>query len=564
MKKYLVSLLYMASMLTASAAEGALFTEFAYSGEDACFSPDRLVQSGDFFNPVISGWASDPSVVRTGKDYWLVTSTFGYFPGVPLYHSTDLVNWEQKGNVLSRKSQLPWLEGLSLGKGGIYAPAISYNPHNGLYYVITTCVTPKGSINFYVTSSDPAGEWSDPVILEDVDGIDPSFFFDDDGRGYIVHKAEEHSPVKWSNNRALAIIEFDAKTGTTVGKPVKFKEEGVGPEERLERNEGPHIYKINGKYYLIAAEGGTGTLHSEVCYKADSPMGPYRRWSRNPMISQRLLKPNRTNPITCTGHADLVTTPEGDWYAAFLGCRPWSNGTEQLGRETFLMPVKWSADSFPYIVQCIDTVPSVLNRPGVNQRPVQTGNIKFIDNFDKDTLAPSWVSMWGPADDYIHVGDKGVVLDYAPVKSGAGKTPAYIGQRVKNHDFTVTITLTVPRDASENDAAGILIVKSEKRQIFFAVTPNRVSVLKPSGEVVASSPVHAAGHPVQLRVRCEGGKYSFAYSENAASAGKNNSGSTASEQWHEMDGTVDASYVSSSQGGFTGTTIGIFATSEPF
>lgn len=563
MKKHILSIAFAAGMSVAYAADGALFTEFTYQGRDPRFAPERLANEGDFFNPVISGWASDPSVVRTGSDYWLVTSTFGYFPGVPLYHSTDLVNWEQKGNVLSRKSQLPWLEGLSLGKGGIYAPAISYNPHNGLYYVITTCVTPGRSVNFYVTAKDPAGEWSDPVVLDDVEGIDPSFFFDEDGRAYIVHKAEEHSPVKWSNTRALAIIEFDTKTGRTVGEPVKFREEGVGPEERLERNEGPHIYKINGKYYLIAAEGGTGNLHSEVCYKADSPMGPYRRWSRNPMISQRQLKPNRTNPITCTGHADLVTTPEGEWYAVFLGCRPWSDGTEQLGRETFLMPVKWSADSFPYIVQCIDTVPSVLNRPGVRQKAVQTGNVHFVDNFDSRTLAPSWLSLWGPADDYVKLDGKGLRLDFAPVDSRSGKTPAYIGQRVKNHDFTVTTVVTMPRDARAGDAAGVLAVKGEKRQLFFAVTLGGVQVMKQSGDILASMPAATLGRRLELRVECEGGKYSFAWRELPKSKRGHDLPET-THPWHVLPATTDASYVSSSQGGFTGTTIGLFATSAPF
>lgn len=553
MKKAITTLLLSASMIASSGAGKALFTDFTYQGEDPRFSPERLATPGDFFNPVISGWASDPSIVRTGNDYWLVTSTFGYYPGIPVYHSTDLVNWEQRGNVLSRPSQLPWLQGLSLGKQGIYAPAISYNPHNQLYYVITTCVTPQGSINFYVTASDPAGEWSEPVILKDVEGIDPSFFFDDDGSAYIVHKADEHSPVKWSNHRALAIIRFDPATGTTVGAPVKFKEEGVGPEERLERNEGPHIYKIDGKYYLIAAEGGTGTLHSEVCYKADSPMGPYRRWSRNPMISQRLLKPNRTNPVTCTGHADMFTTPEGEWYAVFLGCRPWSAGTEQLGRETFLMPVKWSADSFPYIVQTIDTVPSILNRPSVTQHPVSTGNVTVTDRFTSPTLASSWLSLWGPADRYVTLSKRGLELEFAPVDPHSGTTPAYIGQRIKNHDFTVTTTVIIPSDATPADAAGILVVKSEKRQIFLAATTEGISVMTPSGRTLASVPLSTAGKPIGLRATCHDGRYTFAYSLPATPA-----------TWHNLPAEVDVPFVGSSQGGFTGNTIGLFATSVPF
>ncbi|MDE6395123.1 MAG: glycoside hydrolase family 43 protein, partial [Duncaniella sp.] len=302
MKNYLIILCcLLGCVLTGKAQPEAKFNYFSYQGNDDYYNENPLSNTGDYYNPVISGWASDPSICRVGDDYWLVTSTFGYFPGVPLYHSRDLVSWEHVGNVLSRPSQLPWLEGLSVDKGGIYAPDITYNPHNRTYYMITTCVMnggEGGSKNFYVTAKDPRGEWSDPVMLPDVEGIDPSFFFDEDGKAYIVHKSDEHSPVKWSNYRALSIIEFDPQTGKTVGEPVRFKEEGVGPEERLERNEGPHIYKINGKYYLLAAEGGTNWVHSEVCYRADSVFGPYRRWSRNPMLTQRLLKTNRNLPVT--------------------------------------------------------------------------------------------------------------------------------------------------------------------------------------------------------------------------------------------------------------------------
>nr|MDE6126732.1 glycoside hydrolase family 43 protein [Muribaculaceae bacterium] len=300
------------SLASVADASDARFGYFTYRGEDD-YCLETLTGPGEFYNPVISGWASDPSITRKGEDYWLVTSTFGYFPGVPVYHSRDLVSWELVGNVLSRPEQLPWLDGLSLDKGGIYAPAITYNRHNGLFYMITTCVIkgngkPDGSINFYVTTSDPVGEWSDPVVLDGVTGIDPSFFFDDDGSGYIVYKSDEHSPVKWSNHRALSIIRFDPATGRTVGDPQPFREKGVGPEERLERDEGPHIFKARGKYYLIAAEGGTGINHSEIVYKADSVMGPYERWGRNPMLTQRLLKPGRKNPVTSTGHVDVVET----------------------------------------------------------------------------------------------------------------------------------------------------------------------------------------------------------------------------------------------------------------
>ena len=541
--------------LCATAHSTADFSYFTYEGNDDYYNDNPLTAPGDYYNPVISGWASDPSICRVGDDYWLVTSTFGYFPGVPVYHSKDLVSWQHVGNVLDRPSQLASLPGLSIDKGGIYAPAITYNPHNKTYYMITTCVmNGKGrdghSENFYVTAKNPAGPWSDPVVLVDVDGIDPSFFFDEDGSGYIVHKSDEHSPVKWSNHRALSIIRFDANTGRTVGKPVKFREEGVGPEERLERNEGPHTYKINGKYYLLAAEGGTNWVHSEVCYRSDSVFGPYRRWSRNPMLTQRLLKPNRKLPVTSSGHADLVQTPAGDWYAVFLGCRPWNDGEDHLGRETFLMPVKWSADGFPYITQCIDTVGLKLNIPGMagTQRPGQAGNFVWHDDFSSKSLRPEWLSLWGMPSEYFTTG-KGLKLTCAPVDTQSGVVAPYLGRRMQHHKFTADTELTFSPEAGE--AAGMLLVKNEQRQLFLAVRKGDVTLFqigKNKATPLASQPIVNNGSPIGLRVVSDGDTYDFYYRQSGG-------------EWTPLKQGVDAEYIATQRGGFTGSTIGLYATS---
>lgn len=550
-----------AALLCAATASGteARFSHFSYRGDDD-YCRKELTGPGEYYNPVISGWASDPSITRKGEDYWLVTSTFGYFPGVPLYHSRDLVSWEHVGNILSRPGQLPWLDGLSLDKGGIYAPAITYNPHNDLFYMITTCVNngkgkDGGSVNFYVTAKDPAGEWSDPVVLPGLTGIDPSFFFDEDGSGYIVYKSDEHSPVKWSNHRALSIVRFDAATGETVGEPIPFREKGVGPEERLERDEGPHIFKAKGKYYLIAAEGGTGINHSEIVYKADSVMGPYERWGRNPMLTQRLLKPNRKNPVTSTGHVDVVETPRGDWYAVFLGCRPWNDGEDQLGRETFLMPVEWSADSFPRIIHNFkDTVALRSRIPGLNapQRPGQAGNFVWTDRFDSDRLAPRWMSLHGSAADFYKTGD-GLSMECAPVDPRTSGTPAYVGCRIQHHKFAAETEVSL--EPKGNEAAGILLVKNEQRQYFLAVRPGEVALLllgKGKAEVLASAKTETdGGRPVGLKAVSKGTAYDFYYRD------------AYSDGWRLLAADVPAAHIASQRGGFTGSTIGLAATSAP-
>lgn len=552
---YLPAALMAAAAAVPGYASDAVFGYFSYKGEDDYCR--GTLGPGEYYNPVISGWASDPSITRKGDDYWLVISTFGYFPGVPVYHSRDLVSWEHVGNALSRPGQLPWLDGLSLDKGGVYAPAITYNRHNGLFYLITTCVIKgkgkaDGSINFYVTAKDPAGEWSDPVVLPGITGIDPSFFFDDDGSGYIVYKSDEHSPVKWSNHRALSIARFDTATGTVVGEPRPFREKGVGPEERLERDEGPHIFKAKGRYYLIAAEGGTGINHSEVVYRADSVMGPYERWGRNPMLTQRLLKPGRSNPVTSTGHVDVVETPAGDWYAVFLGCRPWNDGEDQLGRETFLMPVEWSADSFPRIIHNFkDTVALKGRIPGLAtpQRAGQAGNFEWIDRFEGDRPAPRWMSLRGSAEQYVKTGE-GLALECAPVDPRSSGTPAYLGSRIQHHRFAAETEVSLK--PLPDEAAGMLIVKNESRQYFLAVREGEVALLalgKGKAEVLASAAIPTdGGRPIGLKAVCDGAAYDFYY--RPASGGG----------WLPLAADIPAAHVATQRGGFTGSTIGPAAT----
>src|SRR5436190_675058 len=209
-------------------------------------------------NPVIPGFYSDPSICRAGNDYYMVHSSFGYFPGVPIFHSKNLVNWEQIGYVLTRKEQIPLDKaGVTLG---IFAATIRYD--DGLFYMITTNITSKGT--FYVTSKDPAGEWSDPIWTE-IPGIDPSLFFDD-GRVYVT------STVNWGANinEGIHLAQIDIKTGKLLSSP---KNIWAGTGERYP--EGPHIYKKDGFYYLMIAEGGTEFGHKETIARSKYIDGPY-------------------------------------------------------------------------------------------------------------------------------------------------------------------------------------------------------------------------------------------------------------------------------------------------
>lgn len=314
----------------------AYFDYFTYKGEDDYYKENPLSETNTFYNPILPGWYSDPSICTNGEDYFLVTSTFCYFPGVPIFHSKDLVNWSQIGYILDKPSQLVNLEGQGIS-GGIFAPAIEYNPHNKTYYMVTTNV---GGGNFFVKTQDPFGTWSDPIYLPEVNGIDPSFFFDDNGKAYIVNNSDPDGQPLYDGHRTIRVIEFDVNTDKTIGTNKVLINGGVNIAEKPIWIEGPHLYKIKGQYLLMAAEGGTGPGHSEVIFKGDSPTGKFIPWDKNPILTQRHLNTNRTNPITCAGHADLIQAKEGDWWAVFLACRPIDNKFENLGRETFMMSVK--------------------------------------------------------------------------------------------------------------------------------------------------------------------------------------------------------------------------------
>lgn len=282
-------------------------------------------------NPILKGFYPDPSICRVGGDYYLVNSTFSYVPGVPVFHSVNLADWEQIGNILTRRSQLV-LDGASMSRG-IYAPSIRY--HKGLFYMITTNVSHGG--NFYVTAADPAGEWSDPIYLkvpEGADaGIDPSLYFEGDKCYYVGQR--QKADARFYGDCEVWLQELDLIKGELVGKDYSLY---AGAMKDACWVEGPHLYKIGDYYYITCAEMGTGFEHSICVARSKTLTGPYENCKCNPILTHRHL--GRTYPIQNIGHGDLVDTPGGDWYLVMLGTRP-LNSAAELGRETFLAKVEW-------------------------------------------------------------------------------------------------------------------------------------------------------------------------------------------------------------------------------
>lgn len=533
----------------------AIFDSFTYEGNDDYYNANPLADGSSFYNPILPGWYSDPSICTNGEgDYFLATSTFTYFPGVPLFHSRDLVNWKQVGHVLSRPSQLQNMEKQHVS-GGIFAPAIAYNPANKTYYMITTNV---GSGNFFVKTQDPYGEWSDPIMLPEVQGIDPAFFFDEDGKGYIVNNddAPEGKP-EYPGHRTVRVVEFDTATDKCVGERKIVVNKGCRPEEKPIWCEGPHIYKINGEYYLMTAEGGTSTWHSEVIYRGPSPFGPFTPWEGNPILTQRTLDRNRPNPITCAGHADLVQAKEGDWWAVFLACRPVEGDKENLGRETFMMPVKWTDDGWPYMTREGETVPMQLRRDGVvRDADVTFGNFTRNEEFGDSVLGMDWMTLRGPAENFYSLtANPGfLTINCGDVTSSEKAVIPYIGRRIHHHNYTATTGVTFDPE-HEKQCAGLLLMKDETHQYLLAKTRDQKGhcvvlrkVTENGHEDLASQTLADGTHTLKLKVDSKGLDLAFSYSTDGG------------KTWQELASGVDAGYTSTANaGGFTGTTIGLYA-----
>ena len=274
-------------------------------------------------NPIISGFNPDPSICKVGEDYYLATSTFEYFPGIPIYHSRDLVNWEHITNAVTRRLQLP-LETVK-ASAGIWAPTLRYN--NGYFYITATFSEGR---NFIIYTDNPYGEWSDPVWT-DMDGIDPSMLFDGDDMYYCANDCGNRGDLY--KREGISVAQMNSKTGKVIGK-IKRVWEGTGGGWI----EAPHIYRIGDWYYILAAEGGTSSGHTEVCARSKSIWGPYENCPYNPILTNRN---DTTKQASCSGHADLIEGNNGRWWLLHLATRPYIGGKTMLGRETFLTPVTW-------------------------------------------------------------------------------------------------------------------------------------------------------------------------------------------------------------------------------
>lgn len=533
---------------------GPVFSKVSYQGNDAVYEENPLAE-GEFYNPILQGCFPDPSITRKGEDYYLVASSFAMFPGVPLFHSRDLVNWTQIGHVLDRKSQLKVSRaGIS---AGIYAPDILYNPNNDTFYMITTQFA-GGVGNMVVKTRDPKQGWSDPVKLN-FNGIDPALFFDEDGKAYVVHNDAPEAAL-YEGHRVIKIWDYDLEADQVIaGTEQVIVDGGVDISQQPIWIEAPHIYKKDGRYYLMCAEGGTGDWHSEVIFVSDQPRGPYLPAPGNPILSQRYLAKDRKNKVDWAGHADLVQTPEGQYYGVFLGIRPNEKDRVTTGRETFILPVDWSGD-FPVFENGLIPIQPKLSLPeGVQNRTGQegffpNGNFTYTETFGSGPLDYRWIGLRGPREDFISIVENGLKIKPFPVSTKEQAPIAALFYRQQHQNFTFTAHMDY-LPASEAELAGITCLQSEKFHYVFGLTRAGsgyrlvLERTENGASTVISSEVLPVDGPLQLRVSGEGDGYRFSYA-------------LPGEAFVNLGGTVSGDILSTNvAGGFTGNLIGLYATS---
>lgn len=480
-------------------------------------------------NPVLPGFYPDPSVCRVDQDYYLATSSFEYFPGVPIFHSRDLIHWRQIGHALTRTNQLP-LTGVASSRG-IFAPTLRY--HQGRFYLVTTNVSFGG--NFFVSTDDPAGQWSEPIFLKQ-SGIDPSLCFDD-GQVYLTSNGG-------GSRQGIYQCEIDPQTGQAITE-TRFLWSGTGGRFP----EAPHLYHIGEYYYILIAEGGTEYGHMVTVARSISPWGPFEACPSNPLLTHR---DEGDHPIQGTGHADLIEAHDGSWWIVFLGFRPHHGFYHHLGRETFLAPVTWTSDHWPLIsptkTVLLDMLAETLPVHYWPQEPT-------CDDFDEPKLRLPWNFLRNPAPaswslterpGWLRLYGSALTLDIED-------SPAFLGRR-QQHLVCQVKTLLQFSPEQEGEEAGLTVLMNNSHHyeiaLMFFQGRRQIIVRRRIGDLVAivrHEPLNT--DLVELTIKATADTYTFFYS-------------IPGEPAHEL-ATGSTRYLSTEvAGGFTGVYFGLYATSN--
>lgn len=537
-------------------------------------------------NPIMPGFYPDPSICAVGGDYYLVNSTFAYFPGLPVMHSRDLCHWEQLGNALDRPSQLP-LKGAG-HSAGLFAPTIRY--HKGIFYLI--CTNVSGGGNFIVTASDPEGPWSEPYYIQGAGGIDPSLFFDEDGKCYYIGTHPNPEGCRYNGDWYIWIQELDIDRMQLVGEA---KDVWNGAMRNVIWPEGPHLYKKDGYYYILHAEGGTGPDHAVTVCRSRNIWGPYENNPCNPILTHRHL--GKDYPIRYVGHGDIIETPRGEWYMVMLAVRP-RKGCTIMGRETFLARVVWE-NGWPVVnpgagmltEQVEIDLPrwdpwqeetSFTCRSGFrNCRPGSSREYDFVRE-KRERLGDEFLFLRNPEQDmYRLVQGEGLWLKFGAASLKETESPSFAGIRQQHHSFAAKASVDMGSFPQEDDGfkAGLVFMQSNEYHLRMELSRSKAELIlceKGRDQVLGSALIHpdkAADHVCEdaageiregdTETEVRGAEYREAallLQVRGLAASLSIQGAGGQILAH---GSVDISSLSTeTAGGFVGCTVGLYAVDE--
>ena len=513
-------------------------------------------------NPIIPGFYPDPSICRVGNDYYLICSSFELSPGIPLFHSTDLVSSQQITNVMS--SENDFTVRANTMNGGVYAPTIRY--YNGTFYIIDFC----DGRNFIVTASNPAGPWSKPHFLDDVTGFDASLFIDNDGSAYIIGTGIK---VGSDQHPGIYLCPFDLQSMSVTGEKVAIWDSAL---RNAHSQEAPHLYHIGNYYYLMIAEGGTQEFHAVTISRSTNLFEWFKGDPANPVLTNRQL--GRTAAITNVGHADLCQSADGNWFAVCLGSRPYGGYHKNLGRETFLCPVIWEND-WPVFSPKTGKMEAKYKLIGEAKRLPVPKVDKWT--FESPNL-PLNAILWGSnsnSSNVLQLQNQHLTLSCQPASitkplhqdlKGENPPIAFMGRRQTSINFTVTTKMNfVPQD---KEAAGIAVMQASNHQYRFEVVRNQQDYwlrlilvqtdfngpsylptyqAQTTEKLVAKVPINLniLQNGLELRLQATGQNYRFMYCNEG--------------NWQDICSNIDARLINPEKiSCMVGTLLGVFATSN--
>lgn len=437
-----------------------------------CYGDEKVAT-----NPILPGFHPDPTICRVGNDYYICNSSFTWFPGLPIYKSQDLINWKLVGHAIDREGMVN-LEGVR-DKDGIWAPTLRY--HQGLFYLF--CNVSNGG-NFYMTAENVEGPWSNPNWIKDAPGIDPDIFWNDDGRSYMLANQWGLKDEQYKGKCVIWIQEIDLQKGQLIGERHYLT---TGHATNAKSTEGAHLYKVGNRYVLLTAEGGTDFYHTVTVHWSNNIFGPYTPQQLNPVLTHRHLGHNAS--VQCVGHADLVQTQTGDWFAVCLGKRM-TDGNHTFTRETFLCPVELQQGEFVFNPG-YGTLPTTFPRPNLPSSPV-------IEEEHQ------WYYERIPKRQFLIREGNCFSLELQPETLDSLSSPALIMRKVTDHNLSFKTKLDfLPK--KNNEEAGIVLHRNSNAYLAFLKSKNGLRLVRCSSkgnEELYTIPYHAK--TVTLRIVIKG------------------------------------------------------------